>query len=107
MGGITLLNENPEPTDILSYTKQEGLQDCPECCPSDEQIFYGDLDTTIYCINNGNEAYSVLYSIFSSNTVDIISANDYRSILHTLILHIDTCKIVTNISKKTTFAFKF
>ena len=71
--GITLLNENPEPTDILSYTKQEGLQDCAECCPSDEQIFYGDLDTTIYCINNGNEAYSILYNIFSSNTVDIIS----------------------------------
>lgn len=71
--GITLLNENPEPTDILTYTKQEGLQDCAECCPSDEQIFYGDLDTTIYCINNGNEAYSILYNIFSSNTVDIIS----------------------------------
>ena len=73
--GITLLNENPEPTDILTYTKQDGLQDCMECCPSDEQVFYGELDTTIYCINNGNEAYSLLYNVFGTSTIDIVSQN--------------------------------
>ncbi len=71
--GITLLNTNPEPTDILTYTKQEGLQDCTECCPSGEQVFYGAIDTSIYCINNGNETYSILYNVFGTNTVDIIS----------------------------------
>ena len=73
--GITLLNENPESTDILTYTKQDGLQDCMECCPSDEQVFYGELDTTIYCINNGNEAYSLLYNVFGTSTIDIVSQN--------------------------------
>lgn len=71
--GIRLLNENPEPNDKLTYIKQEGLQDCSACCPSDEQVFYGELDTTIYCINNGNENYSILYNVHGTTIVDIIS----------------------------------
>jgi hypothetical protein len=71
--GITLLNENPEPNDILTYIKQDGLQDCTECCPSNEQVFYGELDTTIFCINNGNENYSIFYNVQGTTIVDIIS----------------------------------
>ncbi len=71
--GINLFNENPEATDKFSYIKQDGLQGCPTCCPIEEQVFYGELDTTIYCINNGNETYSVLYNTFDSSNIDIIS----------------------------------
>ncbi len=59
--GIQLFNQNPEPIDHLTYIKQDGKQNCVECCPSTEQHFYGETDTTIYCINNGNEAYSIFY----------------------------------------------
>ena len=71
--GINLLNNSPLPTDVFTYTKQLGLQNCIECCPSTEQQFFGELDTTIYCINNGNEPYSILYSVYGTSNTGILS----------------------------------
>ena len=71
--GLKFVNENPTPLDLFTYTKQLGLEDCTECCPSTEQEFQGELDTTIYCINNGNEPYSILYSVSGTNNIGILS----------------------------------
>lgn len=52
---------NPLATDVFKYIKQDGKQDCEECCPSTEQLLFGLVDTSIYCINDGNETYSYNY----------------------------------------------
>ena len=71
--GIQIQNNSPEDSDHFRYIKQEGLEDCSECCPNSEQNFYGALDTTIYCINNGNEVYSLLYWIIGTSNTDLVS----------------------------------
>ena len=58
---LHFVNINGQPTDELRYTKVDGYQGCSECCPTDEQIISGDVDTMIYCINRGNTTYSYNY----------------------------------------------
>jgi hypothetical protein len=58
---IHFKNLNPSPLDHFRYIKQEGLAACASCCPSSAQDFYGALDTTFYCLNNGNTTYSLYY----------------------------------------------
>lgn len=72
---IHFKNINPLPTDHFRYIKQEGLAACLSCCPSSAQNFYGSLDTTFYCINNGNTTYSLYY--WEMNT----SNNGLKSVL--------------------------
>ena len=73
--GIRLKNNSPQIEDHFRYIKQEGKTNCSECCPAEEQNFYGDLDTTIYCANNANENYSIMYWVIGTSIVDIASAN--------------------------------
>lgn len=72
---IHFKNINPLPSDHFRYIKQEGLAACLSCCPSSTQNFYGPLDTTFYCINNGNTNYSLYY--WEMNT----SNNGLKSVL--------------------------
>ncbi|MEN9699641.1 MAG: hypothetical protein RLZZ301_839 [Bacteroidota bacterium] len=64
---IHLYNQNPSPLDQFRYIKQEGLAACNDCCPTTQQDFYGALDTTFYCINNGNTVYSIYYWELGTN----------------------------------------
>ena len=73
--GIQLQNDNPESSDHFRYIKQEGLENCETCCPNTEQNFYGPLDTTIYCINNGNDVFSLLYCVIGTSTNNLVSMN--------------------------------
>ena len=73
--GIRLKNNSPQIEDHFRYIKQEGKTNCSECCPTEEQNFYGDLDTTIYCANNANENYSIMYWVIGTSIVDIASVN--------------------------------
>ena len=73
--GIQLQNDNPENSDHFRYIKQEGLENCEACCPNTEQNFYGAQDTTIYCINNGNDVYSLLYWVIGTSTNNLVSMN--------------------------------
>lgn len=65
---LTFHNLNPQATDHLQFIKQSGKVNCPECCPSTYQNYYGALDTSIYCTNDGNTNYSYLYWVL--NTLD-------------------------------------
>lgn len=58
---IRIVNQNGQSTDQFHFTKQQGKADCSECCPSIEQDLYGPVDTSIYCVNDGNTVYSILY----------------------------------------------
>ena len=71
---IRLLNNSPNAGDHLIFTKQQGLDGCAECCPISEQNFYGATDTSIYCINNGNALYSILYQVLGTNNTGIKEA---------------------------------
>ena len=58
---IHFKNNNPAPSDHFRYIKQEGLAACLSCCPITAQDYFGALDTTFYCLNNGNTNYSIFY----------------------------------------------
>lgn len=70
----------------VQYTKQNGKQGCEECCTTETQTLPGNLDTMIYCINDGNTSYSYNYSILGSGGVNgnktaVTSAFDTTEIL--------------------------
>lgn len=56
-----VVNSSGSPSDQMEYARQEGKIDCEDCCPGGSQFFYGVLDTTFYCINDGNATYSGYY----------------------------------------------
>ncbi len=72
---IHFKNINPVASDHFRYIKQEGLAACDECCPITTQNFYGPLDTTFYCLNNGNSIYSLFYWEMNTNNNGLKSAN--------------------------------
>ncbi|MCR9173960.1 MAG: hypothetical protein NXI10_15760 [bacterium] len=49
-------------TGSVSYIRQQGKSDCAECCTSSQVTLNGPMDTTIYCINDGNVTYSYTYT---------------------------------------------
>lgn len=71
---LTFHNLNPSASDQLKYIKQEGKENCAECCTDTEQNYYGALDTSIYCINDGNTTYSYYYWIIPSSNQGLKSA---------------------------------
>lgn len=70
---LTFHNLNPLPTDHLNFIKQSGKEGCIECCPDTQYDFYGALDTSIYCINDGNTIYSYLYTVMGTTDQGIKS----------------------------------
>jgi hypothetical protein len=71
---LIFLNQSPLASDKFRYIKQEGKVDCMECCPATQQEFYGALDTTIYCVNDGNTNYSYYYWVLGTNNQGLKSA---------------------------------
>lgn len=69
---IHLLNQNPQLGDQLIYIKQQGKSECEECCTGGTHYFNGAIDTTFYCINDGNTTYSFLYSISGTSNSAIL-----------------------------------
>lgn len=55
--------------DDFIYRKTKGKVDCPDCCPSEEFHFYGALDTTFYCLSDGNKPFAYYYEL--SNTTNL------------------------------------
>ncbi len=64
---LRFINQSPSSTlDVLKYTQVEGKTGCLLCCPSGEHSLYGVIDTTIYCINDGNTTYRYNFIIGST-----------------------------------------
>ncbi len=71
---LRFINQVPsDVTDVLKYTQTEGKTGCDICCSSGEHILNGIIDTTIYCVNDGNTNYT--YTYLNGNTPGIKSAN--------------------------------
>jgi len=66
-------NINPNSSDHLSYIKKDGKVNCPECCTSAAQDFYGATNDTVICINNGNTLYSYNYNLVGTPTYGFVS----------------------------------
>jgi len=64
---LTFHNLNASPSDHFQYIKQNGKENCMECCPTTYQDYYGALDTSIYCINDGNTNYSYMYWVLGTS----------------------------------------
>ena len=65
---LRFFNSNPDVNDKLTFRKQAGKKLCLECCADADQYLYGAADTSIYCINDGNNLYSYFYEVaFTSN----------------------------------------
>jgi hypothetical protein len=58
---IRIVNQNGQSSDQFHFIKQQGKAGCSECCPTIEQDLYGAVDTSIFCVNDGNTVYSILY----------------------------------------------
>lgn len=84
---LTFHNLNPLPGDDFKYIKQSGKEGCAECCPETEQQYYGALDTSIYCINDGNTYYSYLYWVAGTTNQGLKS---------TITVPFDTTEIILN-----------
>jgi hypothetical protein len=84
---LTFHNLNPLPGDDFKYIKQSGKEGCSDCCPISEQHYFGALDTSIYCINDGNTYYSYLYWLIGTTTQGLQS---------TLTVPFDTTEIILN-----------
>ncbi|MFN5845311.1 MAG: hypothetical protein ACK46O_06315 [Flavobacteriia bacterium] len=84
---LTFHNLNPLPSDHLTFIKQSGKEGCAECCPETEYSFYGTLDTSIYCINDGNTYYSYFYNVMGTTDQGINGVNTVA---------FDTTEIVLN-----------
>ncbi|MEN9999505.1 MAG: hypothetical protein RI922_2495 [Bacteroidota bacterium] len=78
---------NPSVSDQFKFIKQLGKEGCSECCSISEQYLYGIVDTSIYCINNGNDYYSYLY--FKLNTA-------FSGSQETQTIAFDTTEIILN-----------
>ena len=84
---LTFHNLNPQVGDHLQYIKQNGKDGCLECCPISYQDYYGSIDTSIYCINDGNTDYSYLYWVLGA------SDQGNRTVLTTAF---DTSEVILN-----------
>ena len=71
---LTFFNSNPLPGDKLKYIKQAGKEGCSECCSDAEQILNGTVNTSIYCINDGNTDYSYYYWLLGTTNQGLKSA---------------------------------
>ena len=78
---------SPAAGDEFKFIKQLGKEGCAECCSDTEQFLYGIVDTSIYCINNGNDYYSYLY--FKLNT-------SFSGSMATQTVAFDTTEIILN-----------
>ncbi len=70
---ITLLNINPQQSDHLTIVKQQGKSGCSECCASSQIDFFGAVDTSFYCANDGNTTYQFLYQLIGTGIQGIKS----------------------------------
>lgn len=61
---IRIVNSAPASvTDSFRFNKQEGKNDCPECCPQVEHLLTGLVDTTFICPTDANTPFSIFYQV--------------------------------------------
>jgi len=70
---LRIINNNPNANDHLQYIRQLGKSNCEGCCEGGMQHLYGAVDTSIYCINDGNMPYSIEYAVYNTSNSGILN----------------------------------
>lgn len=70
---LKFFNQSPSATDVFQYNRQKGKIDCSICCPNGLNYLYGTVDTSIYCINDGNTIYQYQYLVQGTTNAGIKS----------------------------------
>ncbi|NBX38039.1 MAG: carboxypeptidase regulatory-like domain-containing protein [Flavobacteriia bacterium] len=70
---LRIVNTNPNVSDQMQFIRQLGKSGCDACCIGGMQHFYGAVDTSIYCINDGNFPYSIEYAVYNTSNTGILS----------------------------------
>ena len=71
---LRFINQSPSPSDVLQYSRQIGKINCSTCCPAGTNYLNGAIDTSIYCVNDGNTTYQYQYSVVGTTNNGIKSA---------------------------------
>lgn len=71
---LKFFNQSPNSTDVLQYNRQKGKINCSSCCPDGVNYLYGAVDTSIYCVNDGNTLYQYQFLVQGTTNTGIKSA---------------------------------
>lgn len=73
---LIFINDVPSTDfDEFKFTKQQGKEDCAECCSAAEQSFYGKAQQEYMCVNDGNTTYSYYYFATNPNDNGLMEIN--------------------------------
>lgn len=83
---FVLKNEAPKSnSDVLKIQKVSGKTNCDDCCPNQTTFYNGEIDTTVYCPNDG-ESYLKFYwwaeGESTMNGVDSIYTTSFDTLTH-------------------------
>jgi len=71
---LRFFNQAPSSFDVLEYSRQKGKINCATCCSSEINYLNGAVDTSIYCVNDGNTIYQYQYSVQGTSNNGMRSA---------------------------------
>jgi hypothetical protein len=60
---LRFINTGANSEEDVLYYLPSGKTNCDECCASGGQNIYGPCDTSIICINDGNQLYKYFYNV--------------------------------------------
>jgi 5-hydroxyisourate hydrolase-like protein (transthyretin family) len=60
---LRFINVGPDSENDILYYLPSGKSNCAECCATGGQNIYGACDTSIICINDGNQIYKYFYNV--------------------------------------------
>lgn len=71
---FVIFNQQPVASDELKILKDSGKENCEECCANGYYYYYGEVDTVVYCPNDGNRYMKFYYWVNGnqSNGVDSV-----------------------------------
>lgn len=71
---FVIFNQQPVASDELKILKDSGKEACEDCCANGYYYYYGEVDTVVYCPNDGNRYMKFYYWVNGneSNGVDSV-----------------------------------
>lgn len=77
-------NQQPSSQDELKIYKDSGKSDCDGCCPDGYSFYYGAVDTSFYCVNNGNEYMKFYYWVNGNqeNGIDSVYNEPFDTVIY-------------------------
>ncbi|MDX1652083.1 MAG: hypothetical protein R3277_06300 [Brumimicrobium sp.] len=80
------VNQQPSVQDELKLLKSSGKTDCADCCPDGYSFYYGAVDTSFICANDGNTYMKFYYWVNGNEQsgVDSVFNTPYDTVTYEL-----------------------